>query len=43
MGFGGTAIADAIAVSESLQVFDISFNAICGSGLKKNTEEIKRR
>ena len=41
MGFGGTAIADAIAVSESLQVFDISFNAICGSGLKKNIEEKK--
>ena len=41
MGFGGTAIADAIAVSESLQVFDISFNAICGSGLKKKVEEKK--
>ena len=41
MGFGGVEIANAISISESLQVFDISFNAICGSGLKKNVEEKK--
>ena len=41
MGFGGVEIANSISISESLQVFDISFNAICGSGLKKNVEEKK--
>ena len=40
MGFGGVEIADAIAESKSLQVFDISYNSICGSGLSKKKEEM---
>ena len=41
MGFGGIEIADAIGLSESLQVFDISFNSICGAGIKRYEEEKK--
>ena len=35
LGFGSVEIAEAIKNSKSLQVFDISFNALCGSGLPK--------
>ena len=41
MGFGGIDIADAVGASESLQVFDISFNSICGAGIKRYDEEKK--
>ena len=41
MGFGGIEIADAISMNETLQVFDISFNSICGAGIKKYEEEKK--
>ena len=48
MGFGGMEIADAIAAAaatqeegEGLQVLDISFNSICGTGMKRYDEEKK--
>lgn len=40
MGYGGVEIAEAIGVSKSLQVLDMSFNAICGSGKVKKKEEM---
>ena len=40
LGFGGVEIAEAIGGSKSLQVFDISYNSICGSGLNKKKEEM---
>ena len=40
MGYGGAEIAEAIGKSHSLQVFDISWNAICSTGLTKKKEEM---
>ena len=40
MGLGGIEIADAISDSKSIQVLDLSFNAICGNGRKKGKEEM---
>ena len=40
LGFGGVEIAEAIGRSKSLQVFDISFNSLCGTGLVKKKEEM---
>ena len=34
MGIGGIEIAEAIGKSKSLQVFDISYNSITGTGIK---------
>ena len=41
MGIGALEIAKAIENSNSLQVFDISFNSITGSGFKIQKEEPK--
>ena len=40
MGFGGVEIADAVGSSKSLQVLDISYNSLCGSGISKKKEEM---
>ena len=40
LGFGGVEIAEAIGRSKSLQVLDISFNSLCGTGLVKKKEEM---
>lgn len=40
LGFGGVEIADAVGQSKSLQVLDVSFNSMCGTGLKKKKEEM---
>ena len=41
MGIGGLEIAKAIEGSNSIQVFDISFNSIAGSGFKILKPELK--
>lgn len=40
LGFGGNDVAEAVGQSKSLQVFDISWNAICSTGLTKKKEEM---
>ena len=40
LGFGGVEIAEAVGKSKSLQVLDMSYNSMCGTGLTKKKEEI---
>ena len=40
MGIGGIEIADAVGHSKSLQVLDLSFNSLTGTGMKMNKEEM---
>ena len=40
LGFGGVELADAIGSSKSLQVLDISYNSLCGTGITKKKEEM---
>ena len=40
MGFGSGELAEAIGKSKSLQVLDVSFNAICSFGLYKKKIEL---
>ena len=41
LGFGGVEIASALSQSKSMQVFDISWNAVCSTGFTKKKEEMK--